>query len=381
MNGVVDDWRAAMLEPDGILKQDGTCLALSVSLSGMPPDAVLEIALPGDYARLSLGQLLDAVFPEDEADQLAVEGMLDVAENPDLPDIYDCFLPVIDQYRSGLCYLKLTAGAGRAVELSDIAADLLQPAPADSPTGSVDNPAHLGLELTIEPEYLPLDYAIAQGYADSEEELLAWLQSCTLLYFLDKHEYRLPPLAEISESSPLQSIAAGLFDRGFLASGCETGPPQITPEGRRFIGALLAETEGYIDRFDVFKDALWDEDTDSAEFDTGYGEDLRVQVFITEGLDPVRTVFLLRLYDGTLDEFVATWPQFIGDSTFFNQILEPLVNRSQLPEELLREIVEEGYAYLEEQAEAVREERSQSQIARRLRASFSGPETDEPPTA
>ena len=102
-----------MLEPGDILNRDGTNIALWVSRSGMPPDAVLEIALPVDYARLSLGQLLDAVFPEDEADQLVVEGMLDVAENPDLPDIYDCFLPVIDQHRSGLCYLKLTAGGGR----------------------------------------------------------------------------------------------------------------------------------------------------------------------------------------------------------------------------------------------------------------------------
>ena len=357
-----------MLEPGDILNRDGTNLALWVSLSGMPPDAVLEIVLPVDYARLSLGQLLDAVFPEDDAEQLVVEGMLDVAENPDLPDIYDCFLPVIDQHRSGLCYLKLTAAGGRAVELSDIAADLLQPDPAGSPTGSVDIPAHLGLELTIEPEYLPLDYAIAQGYADSEKELLAWLQSCTLLYFVDKHEYRLPPLAEISESSPLQSIAAGLCDRGFLAAGPESGCPEITPEGRRFIGALLVETEGYIDRFDVFKDAVWDEDTGSAEFDTGYAEDLRVQVFIAEGLDPVRTVFLLRLYDGTLDEFASTWPELIGDSGFFNQILEPVVNRRQAPDDLLQAIIEDGYAYSEERAELDREERAQAQIARRLRA-------------
>ena len=354
----------------------GLGFALSVSLSGMPPDAVLEIVLPGDYAFLSLGQLLDAIFPEDEAGQLAVEELLDAAENPDLPDIYDCFLPVIDQHHLGLCHFKLTAGAGRAVELSDIAADLLQPAPAGVPAGSVDNPAHLGLALTIEPEYLPLDYAIAQEYADSEEELLAWLQECTLLYFLDKHEYRLPPLAEISESSPLQPIAAGLFDHGFLASGCETGCPEITPEGRRFIGALLSETEACIDRFNVFKDALWDWDTQSTEFDAGYGDDLRVQVFIAEGLDPVRTVFLLRLYDGTLDEFAATWPDLIGDTGFFNKILEPVVNRCQVPEGVIQEIVDDGYAYLEEQAEAIREERSQAQIAGRLQASFGQPDTD-----
>ncbi len=348
----------------------GAGFALLVSLSGMPPDASLEIALPGDYARLSLGQLLDSVFPEDEAGRLAVEEMLDVAENPDLPDIYDCFLPVFDQHRLGLCHFKLTAAGGRAVELSDIAADLLQPAQAGSPTGSVDNPAHLGLELTIEPEYLPLDYAVSQGYAGSADELLAWLQSCTLLYFLDKHEYRLPPLTEMSESSPLQPIAQSLFDREFLASCGETGFPEITGQGRRFIGSLLSETESCIDRFDVFKDALWEEYAESAEFDTGCGDDLRVQVFIAEGLDPVRTVFLLRLYDGTLDEFASTWPELIGDIEFFNKILEPVVNRFEVPEEVIQGVVEDGYACLEERAESAREERIQAQIARRVRTSF-----------
>ena len=39
-----------MLEPGDILNRDGTNLALWVSLSGMPPDAVLEIVLPVDYA-------------------------------------------------------------------------------------------------------------------------------------------------------------------------------------------------------------------------------------------------------------------------------------------------------------------------------------------
>ncbi len=354
----------------------GLGFALSVSLAGMPLDAVLEIVLPGDYAFLSLGQLLDAIFPEDEAGQLAVEELLDAAENPDLPDIYDCFLPLMDQYRSGLCHIKLSAGIGRTAQLSDLAADLSQQLPTASRSGSLDNPAPCSLELVIEPEYRPLDYAIEQGYVESQEELLSWLQLCTLLYFLDKHEYRLPPLAEISESSPLQPIAAGLFDCDFLAFGGETGCPEITPEGRRFIGALLAETEACIDRFNVFKDALWDWDTQSTEFDTGYGDDLRVQVFIAEGLDPVRTVFLLRLYDGTLDECAATWPELIGNSGFFDQVLEPVVNRCQVPEEVIQEIVDDGYTYLEEQAEAIREERSQAQMAGRLQASFGQPDTD-----
>lgn len=345
----------------------GAGFALIVSLSGMPPDASLEITLPGDYARLSIGQLLDSVFPEDEVGRVAVEEMLDLVENPDLPDIYDCFLPVLDHYRSGLCQLNLADGVGRPVRLSDIASDLLQPVPAASTTLVSAKPSHLGIELTVEPEYRPLAYAVFQGYAGSEDELLAWLQSCTLLYFLDKHEYRLPLLTEVSGSSPLRPIAQSLFDREFLAPCGDNGFAQITGQGRRFIGALLSETGSCIDRFDVFKDVLWEEDGESPEFDTGSGLDLRVQVFIAEGLDPVRTVFLLRLYDGTFDEFASTWPERIGDIEFFNMILEPVVNRLEVPEEMIQEIIEGGHACLEERAESARKERIEAQIAQRVR--------------
>ncbi len=359
----------------------GTGFALSVRLLGMPEDAAFAVTVPAGYARLSLAQLLEAMFPADEVDRLAVEETLDVAGNPDLPDIYDCFLPVFDQLREGLCRLKLTAGAGRPAELSDLVASHLPATPAASAGASATcAPApEIGLELAIEPEYKPLDYAIAQGYAESWDELLAWLQWCTLLYFLDKHGYPLPALAEMSEGSVLRPIVSGLFDRRFLRPSVDTGCPEIAEEGRKFIGALLSETETCIDRFDIFKDALWDEDADAAEFDTGYGEDLRVQTFIAEGMNPVRTVFLLRLYDGSLDEFAPTWQALIGDPNFFDRLLEPVVNRCQVPEGLLQNIIEDGYAYLEARAEFVREERFQAQVAKRLRTSFVRRDTDQPP--
>ena len=360
-------------------EQDGTGLSLSVSLAGLPQDADLQLTLPGDYAdyaRVSLGQILETVFPVDEAGRQAVEDKLDVGENPDLPDIYDCFLPVIDQYRRGLCSLKLTTGldgaAGGPAELSDLVSRHWQPATA----GSGDNPPCSRLALTIEPEYCALDYAVAQGYWENSAELLAWLQAHTLLYFLDKHEYRLPAPVDAGQGVALSDTVENLCHRNLLHAAEDTGVEdtgaedteayRITPAGRQFIGALLAETESYIDRFDEFKDVFWDEETGAAEFATGYGDDLRVPVFIAEGLDPVRTVFLLRLYDGALDRFAATWPELIGDAGFFNRILEPVVNRAPAPEELLPAIIEDGYAYTEAQAESAREGQVQARIARQV---------------
>ena len=59
---------------------------------------------------------------------------------------------------------------------------------------------------------------------------------------------------------------------------------------------MVVEAESYIDRFDLFSDTLLEPD-EEVEFGTGVGEDLRVQVYGSEGVDPVRAVFLLLLYD------------------------------------------------------------------------------------
>lgn len=330
-------------------------LALSVSLAGLPADAGLRITLPADYARFSIEQLLDTIFPPDELSRAAVADGLDTAANPDLPDIYDCFLPVLDQYRAGLCQLRVSVG-GLTAELSDPVSRYMQYAQ----TGLAN------LELSIAPEYRALDYAVAEGYAASQEELLAWLRECTLLYFLDKHEYQLPALAG-ADAAVLRATVESLCRQGLLNLSEESGFYEIAPYGRRFIGRLLTETEGYIDRFDVFKDTLWDGDG-GVEFDSGHGDDLRAQLFIAEGLDPARTVFLLRLYDGTLDEFAADWPELMEDADFFQRLLEPVVNREQAPEEWLPAILEAGYAYAEARDAAERERRAQERIARQVRA-------------
>ena len=105
------------------------------------------------------------------------------------------------------------------------------------------------------------------------------------------------------------------------------------------------------------------------EFDTGHGEDLRVEVFIHQGLDPLRTVFLLRLYDGTLDKFVNEWQEWIGEGSFYDYVLEPIVNRCVAGEELLDIAMEEGFAKLEEAAEEARESRMFDRIVSRPRIS------------
>ena len=178
------------------------------------------------------------------------------------------------------------------------------------------------------PRHEALAYAAKHGFTGGEPDLILWLKVCLVIYFLDKHEAVLPESGRLSNDDLLGPIVEDITRRGLVHLDQGTNLYQITKEGRQFIGNLLAETEEYIDRYDILKDVVWDEEAQIALFGTGQGEDLRVEAFMAEGLDPVRAVFLLRLYDGTLDQFVGNWVELVNSEESLNLILEPVVNRS-----------------------------------------------------
>ena len=335
-------------------------LNFTFSLSTLPDDAVMEVSLPDHVLRLTVGQLLDTAFPEDETDASEIEESFDVAENPDLPEIYEEFLRVTEQFRQGLCRLHIADQLGHAV-------DFQSPVSSLTPSSeSANRAANLPLQLSLTPEYDALSYAREHGYTAGEPDLIQWLQICLAIYYVDKHEAVLPAPDSLAADNPLKPVVEEITRKGLVTYEQEAEQPEITPDGRRFIGSLLSETEGYIDRYDMLQDVVWDEDGETALFGTGHGADLRVEAFIYEGLDPVRAVFLLRLYDGTMDEFAENWTELIGDEEFLNSVLEPVVNRDLTPAELLEEILEQSMALLEADAESAREDSFRDQIARRV---------------
>ena len=323
----------------------------------------MEVVLPAEYAGLRIGELLELVFPEDEEGRSQLEEMFDLRENPDLPEIYGALLEVLSKWRLGDYYLKISLADDTVVELSDPTVGLLQP-PESRGSG---HPSHPVLNLEMEREFPTLDHAVQEGYWEDKATLMEWLQSLTLLYFLDKHEFKLSPIPSTETDRRLLTLDEGLVGGPIILPSEETGCFRITENGRRFLGSQIAETESYIDRYDLFKDVAYDEEGGAVEFGSGRGEDLRVQIYISEGLDPVRTVFLLRLYDGSLDEFTGTWQGRIHDESFYNEILEPVMDHHRVEDDLIGQIIESGFAHLEEEMEEQREHRSNQQILERVR--------------
>ena len=379
--------------------------ALSIFLEGMDPEDDFQVVLPIGYARNSIGWLLDQVFPADEQGRNTIEAYLNVRANPDLPEIYAVMLQVTEEWRMGLCALSVSTGSDYKLDLADPASNhLVSPsadgAPADGPTVGAPLVGALPcLDLRVAQEYSALEYAVSQGFWQSRDELLDWLRGLTVLYFMDKFEYDLPAPDPDSGQYPISGVAR-LQDENLVALCGDTGGFYITEDGRGLIGRLLAETESYIEQYDHFKDVDFDEDAGEVRFERSRGVDLRVQVFIAEGLDPIRTVFLLRLYDGAMDEFAPTWPALGGfpallppsfprrretrpgagfagktgretglldDEGFFDKFLEPAVNRYNVPEELIGRVIDAGYAYMEEQHEQARQLASEREIVGRVR--------------
>ena len=343
----------------------------SASLKGMADEDGLCLVLPPEFGEGTVFQFLERVFPSDEEQQRLVVPMFDLQVNPDLPEIYEVFLAAFGEWREWRCHLLVSAGDGQSIDLASQVSGWFEHALLDGGT------ALPGLNVRLEQRYHAVDYGARSDFWGSKEELLEWLRSMTVLYFLDKHEVELAAAPAEGEDLALAPAVESLRRDGLIEELEDGGSLVVSEAGRRLIGRLLAETESYIDRYDHFKDTMIDVDGERVEFGTGRGIDLRVQVFVVEGLDPVRTVFLLRLYDGSLDEYLPVWKEAAfsradGGEGFFDSMLEPVVNRHDAGDALIGWVVDEGYSYLEERQGQAREQEARRVVRRRVRRGPTG---------
>ena len=336
----------------------------------MAPEDFIRLEMPPECRPLSVSQLLDWAFPSSAEKRQAISaqfgpGTCSYRANPDLPEIYAVFLAACEEWRDWRCALRVTSAAGDDVDLKAPVSHLV-PNDTDSPL----------VTLRLEQQYRALEYAVRHGFFPDRRELLEWMRSLTALYFLDKHEVPLHPGSFPESAAALRNALASLQSQGLItarASSDDAAPYAITPLGRRFVAGLLAETESLIDQYDHYKDTVVDVDRETAEFDTGRGVDLRVEAFLSEGIEPIRAVFLLRLYDGTFDHRLRDWQDAIKDEEFYEGILEPVVNRDGATPEAMEVVIESGLSWLEERQEQDRREEAEREIRRQAEGETPSP--------
>ena len=336
---------------------------LHITLGEMDMPDAFRILLPQRMSQLTARDLLDEVFSEDENAQTEFLSTLDVSTNPDLPEMYEELLDILDEWRRGDCTLEIFAVDGPELRPGDPVAEHICFRRTGDETAVGDPALHLVFHQT---------YDVLGRFAHwggGEGELLKWLQHNTLLYFMDRHQFRLQVAPLDEPDLGLVPIAEELASRDLVAASEGSGVYEFTDEGTSLIEQMIGEAESYIDRFNLFSDVLVDLDSEEIEFGTGHGDDLRAQVYDSEGVDPVRAVFLLRLYDSTLDAYLETWREEVHRDEFFNEVLRPVLDSARVEDDLVEHVIESGYAHIEEVEEEAAERAFEEDARRRIRLS------------
>ena len=337
-------------------------LILQVSLGEMNLEDAFWVELGPEYLNFRLGEFLDIVFPRNKRQQAKIRSMLDVKENPDLPDMYVALLEIFSEWRDGKCSLNFFINQGPEIKQTDRLDDHLSL--MQSPENQIEETPML--DLVIDQNLDVLDYLATAGYIKNKETTIEFMQANMLMYFLDKHRYQLSVAPTAGIDKKLAPIARKLQSANLITPSDIEQVFEITEEGKQAIGKTIDETESYINQYDVFKDVYHDSESGTLEFDTGRGKDLRVQIYEYEDRDPVRVIFLLRLYDGTFDEGLATWRDSIHSEQFFGEILSPITNGVRIDEDMVEMVIEAGYNFAEVRSDIAIEVESQNELLRRI---------------
>ena len=313
---------------------------LQITLGEMPIEDGFWIGLPDDLSRLSLRELFNRVFPTDPSLQQPFLQWLDVSGNPDLPDMYHALVEIFLREELGLCNVETHVNHGPKLDDTAVVSQHLS---------MTDTPPVL--DLVLEQRFSAIDYAVGRGDFADQDEVLAWMRSRVLLYFLDAPDYVLLTEPVDDTDVVLLPIAQSLVEEGLIERPAEPGPFKITELGHEAINEMKAEVENVLERYEVFGDVLYDPETGECVFGTGVGIDLRIPVYEVEAIGPVRAVLFVELCDGEIARMSDDWRTAIHDREFFDALLLPVVERPLVDDEDIDAIIDAGFAFMDQQAQ------------------------------
>ena len=300
---------------------------LTISLGDMKSEDSFRIFVSLDLANYTLDTFLSRLFEKGQVGNIPVSLLMDLDENPDLSDMFDELLHIYNQWRLNKCSMRFLNKNGNAINLTDLLANHIQ---------------FKELNMVLEQTYEIFHTDIITD--DHQIALLKWMQEVTTLYLIDSGVNGIRSEDKLLSRDHVEH----LISRQLIILNKVTKKYEVSTKGRDYIIDLMSETERYIDQYDIFHDVKFDYDAYVIEFGSGEGVDLRVPVFENEGLDPIRTVFLLRIYDGTLSGYIDSQPDMTYSTSFYNEILQPVLDHLIIPEATLDWIIENGLDDLDE---------------------------------
>jgi hypothetical protein len=341
-------------QPEDLFQYVGEPFDVRVSILDQPPENGLWATVPAESISHSLGQLLDEAVIGVDAKQTEFirNNVLELTEFPHLSDALDWVAEEWHRYRQGESSLNLCINFGPDdVPFTDSAREHMGSCVWQD--GSYN---YMLLDLVFEPN----EKTLAGMLGGRKGEFLLWMQGLLALYQLDLEASAEKHLRKKTELAP---ALEQLRFHNLVAPGAR-GRLEITQQGRRNIGRLVAEQEELINEYDIYRDVVLrgQDGAFAPEFATLSGADYRVAVYRHHDIDPFRAVFLLSLLSGELDQTLKGkgWLKAITDSRFFEKILAPAMDHAALEPDQLAALVTAGRQY------------QQRRGAQRQRAQYSG---------
>ena len=160
---------------------------------------------------------------------------LDPRLNPDAPEMYEALAELMADWRSGRCALRFYVNHGPEIGPDHQIAAYCRATPSASRS---DRPPAL-LDLVIEQQYTPLEYAARRGHWAGKEQLLDWLQDSTLLLYTGATgPLELDP--RTAADSRLPPAASRLAERGLMEVSTGSEAWAITDKGKQALAGMMA---------------------------------------------------------------------------------------------------------------------------------------------
>jgi len=328
-------------------------LVLRITLSDMDLLNGFYISLPADADSLSIEDAIRKhVICEDAEDRIAVKRKLAGEPNPDLLDTHDDLLFLYRQAETGRIAFSYSINHGD----SDVApSDPVSLHQRIRTTGGGRQYRLLDLILEVESKLEPF----SELTDDQKNAMLDDFRRTFILYLMDKF-HRQPEASADVEYLASEDVGLLRFEEEYF----------ITAKGYDLLNRIADEAEFYIDNYDIFGD-VYVKGADEIRFNTGYGDNLIVPVFMRAGIDPYRALFVVALYLGNLDH-LASEPDAIFSEEPFKELFSLIPyspTEEEIGAELLDRIISEGGLKVEKQR--LREERIKhiERIDQRIRSS------------
>lgn len=281
----------------------------------MHPDDSFYYEIPSGLGKVTVGEVLEYVFPADRNGRSEKKKNLDVEEYGELPGLYDFIAELMDDERSGELVLDWSVNYGpRNIDLGVTVENY-----CSLTTENESGERYKTLHLVVEEYEAPFrEYEDEQAVKDDKKEFLG----IYLHYIIVNHGLN---RIESSQNSGAvkEAIEYCLSQNLIEVTGDSKGDGSLeitlTNQGKKKSAELGDECDYYKDHYDIFSNVIVEDEF--VDFEGTDGLDLRMAALRFDGMNPYRANMVINMFTGVFDDTAGNWEQEMRSEKFFARYL------------------------------------------------------------